>query len=258
MDFRNGIALATLTTVALTGCGDMAGGSAALETDVQRASYAVGINVGNSLREADGLLDMPAFQRGLREAMGGEEHALEPEELQAALQHLNEMMSEARDAAAQENLEAGQAYMAENGAREGVTTTESGLQYEVIEAGEGEQPGPADRVTIHYRGTLIDGTEFDSSYERGEPATFAVGGVIPGFAEGLQIMRPGGHYRFVIPANLGYGPQGAGQDIGPNSTLIFEVELLGINGSYQPAGGAAEGDSVGGEEGDSEGEVEGS
>lgn len=235
MDYRFCIAFASLTAVALTGCGDMAGGgSAALDTDVQKASYAVGINVGNSLREADGILDMPAFQRGLREAMGGEEHALEPEELQAALQHLNELMSEAQDAAAQENLEAGQAYMAENGAREGVTTTESGLQYEVLEAGEGEQPAPDDQVTIHYRGTLIDGTEFDSSYERGEPATFSVGGVIPGFAEGLQLMRPGSHYRFVIPSNLGYGPQGAGQDIGPNSTLIFEVELLGINGSYQP------------------------
>ncbi len=229
MDFRTGIALSSLSLVALSGCGDMTGGAnAPLDTDVQKASYAVGINVGNSLREADGILEMPQFQRGLREAMGGQEHALQPEELQAALQHLNQLMGEAREAAAQENLEAGQAYMAENGAREGVTTTESGLQYEVIEAGEGEQPGPSDQVTIHYRGTLIDGTEFDSSYEREEPATFSVGGVIPGFAEGLQLMRPGAHYRFVIPANLGYGAQGAGQDIGPNSTLIFEVEMLEI------------------------------
>lgn len=231
MHFRSAISLSTVALVALTACGDTTGGAnASLETDEEKASYAVGINVGNSLRDARDLLVMPAFQRGLREAMAAEEHALEPPELQAALQHLNQLMSEAQDARAQENLEAGQAYLDENAAKDGVTTTASGLQYEVVETGEGDPPGPADQVTIHYRGTLIDGTEFDSSYERGEPATFAVGGVIPGFSEGLQLMRPGGTYRFVIPPDLGYGPQGAGQDIGPNSTLIFEVELLSVNG----------------------------
>jgi FKBP-type peptidyl-prolyl cis-trans isomerase len=111
-----------------------------------------------------------------------------------------------------------------------VTITASGLQYEVLREGEagGAQPTPADQVSIHYRGTLIDGTEFDSSYSRGQPAQFGVMGVIPGFSEGLQLMTVGSHYRFVIPADMAYGPQGAGSDIGPNAALIFEIELLDI------------------------------
>jgi FKBP-type peptidyl-prolyl cis-trans isomerase len=119
--------------------------------------------------------------------------------------------------------------MEENAQQEGVTTTESGLQYEVVEPGDGPTPGPQDRVRVHYRGTLIDGTEFDSSYERGEPAVFGLDGVIPGFSEGLQLMEVGSTYRFVIPGDLAYGPQGGGGGtIGPDETLVFEVELLGI------------------------------
>jgi FKBP-type peptidyl-prolyl cis-trans isomerase len=228
MQFRSSISLTAVALVALTGCGE-GSGSASLESDEQKASYAVGINVGSSLRDAREFLDMPAFQRGLGEAMAGEEHALEPEELQTAMQHLNQLMADAQQALAEQNLEAGRTYMAENARKDGVNTTASGLQYEVLVEGEGDPPVPGDEVTIHYRGTLIDGTEFDSSYERGEPATFGVGQVIPGLSEGLQLMRPGGSYRLVIPTNLGYGPQGAGRDIGPNSTLIFEVELLGVN-----------------------------
>lgn len=125
------------------------------------------------------------------------------------------------------NREAGEAYLAENGAREGVTTTESGLQYEVLEEGDGPSPGPDDQVRIHYRGTLPDGTEFDSSYD-GEPVVFGVGGVIPGFSEGLQLMEVGSSYRFVIPSDIAYGPQGSGGVIGPDATLIFEVELFEI------------------------------
>lgn len=240
MHFRSAISLSALALVAFTGCeAGAGGGNASLESEEAKSSYAVGINVGNSLRDASEFLDMPAFQRGLSEAMAGEEHALEPPELQEAMQHLNELMSEAAQAKAQENMEAGQTYLEENGQREGVIITESGLQYEVLEEGEGERPGPQDQVTIHYRGTLIDGTEFDSSYERGEPATFPVGGVIPGFSEGIQLMRPGAKYRFAIPSNLGYGPQGAGQDIGPNATILFEVELLEVNG----AGAGVEGET---------------
>jgi FKBP-type peptidyl-prolyl cis-trans isomerase len=234
MRSRFAITCATLSVIALSGCEAGAGGSSALDTAEQRASYAVGINVGNSLREAREFLDMPAFQRGLREAMASEEHALEPAELQAAMERLNELMAEARQAQAEESLAAGQAYLAENAEREGVVTTESGLQYEVIEEGEGEPPVPGDQVTVHYRGTLIDGTEFDSSYERDEPATFDVGGVIAGFSEGLQLMRPGATYRLVIPANLAYGPQGAGQNIGPNATLIFEVEMIEVTPGGEP------------------------
>ena len=133
-----------------------------------------------------------------------------------------------REAEAETNREAGAAYQAENGAREGVTTTESGLQYEVITAADGPQPQPTDDVRLHYRGTLIDGTEFDSSYSRGAPSVFSVGGVIAGFSEGLQLMQVGSTYRFVIPSDIGYGAGGAGEDIGPGATLIFEVELLEI------------------------------
>ena len=132
------------------------------------------------------------------------------------------------DRLAVENSVAGDAYLAENGSREGVMTTESGLQYEVLRQGDGPMPGPEDQVQLHYRGTLIDGTEFDSSYERGEPAQFGVGGVIPGFSEALQLMSVGSHFRVVIPSEIGYGPQGTGGPIGPNATLIFEIELLEI------------------------------
>ena len=118
--------------------------------------------------------------------------------------------------------------MVENGARDGVITTESGLQYEVLREGDGDVPGPADMVTIDYKGTLIDGTQFDSSYDRGEPATFAVNGVIPGFSEGLQLMAPGSHFKFYIPGDLGYGMQGSGDLIQPMSALIFEVEMREI------------------------------
>ena len=129
---------------------------------------------------------------------------------------------------AEENTAQGETFLAENAASEGVAVTESGLQYEVIREGEGARPGPDDRVSIHYKGTLIDGTQFDSSYDRGEPAQFGVGGVIAGFSEGLQLMTVGSHYRLYIPSELGYGAQGTGANIGPNATLIFELELLEI------------------------------
>lgn len=118
--------------------------------------------------------------------------------------------------------------MAENGAREGVETTASGLQYEVLRPGEGATPAATEMVTIHYKGTLADGTQFDSSYDRGTPATFAVNGVIPGFSEGLQMMQPGSHYRFYIPGDLAYGMQGSQPMIEPMATLVFEVEMIEI------------------------------
>jgi FKBP-type peptidyl-prolyl cis-trans isomerase len=134
------------------------------------------------------------------------------------------------EAMTESNRVEGEAYLASNAEKDGVTTTASGLQYEVLREGEagGAQPTPADQVSIHYRGTLIDGTEFDSSYSRGQPAQFGVMGVIPGFSEGLQLMTVGSHYRFVIPSDMAYGSRGTGSDIGPNATLIFEIELLDV------------------------------
>jgi FKBP-type peptidyl-prolyl cis-trans isomerase FklB len=119
-------------------------------------------------------------------------------------------------------------YMAENAKKDGVVTTDSGLQYEIIEAGDGATPGPEDKVIAHYKGTLLDGTVFDSSYDRGEPATFPVNGVIQGWQETLQMMKEGAKWRIVVPANLAYGPRGAGQLIGPNETLVFDIELIAI------------------------------
>ncbi len=131
---------------------------------------------------------------------------------------------------AESNRQQGASFLGANGEKEGIIVRPSGLQYKVLRQGSGLKPTISDRVTVHYRGTLIDGTEFDSSYARGEPTTFAVAGVIPGWTEGLQLMSVGSHYCFFVPSELGYGYKGAGDDIGPNATLIFEVELLEING----------------------------
>jgi FKBP-type peptidyl-prolyl cis-trans isomerase len=206
--------------------------TASLDTDDQKASYGVGINMGRQIADARDRLDRAAFMRGIEDALQGNQPAVPPEELNAALQAFGEQIqaaaAEERARLAEENAAAGAAYLEENGAREGVTTTESGLQYEVLSEGEGASPTVEQRARLHYRGTLIDGTEFDSSYSRGSPAEFAVGGLIDGFTEALLLMRPGSHFRVVIPPDIGYGPNGSGPMIGPNATLVFEIELLEI------------------------------
>ena len=226
MKIQYGIGLVLLAQ--LSACG---GGEAALETDAQMASYAVGLDIGRSLAPAAGHLDVDAFSRGVADVMAEREPALPDSVLQSALQRFSETiqtaMAEEAAAEGQENLEEGQKYLAENGAKTGVTTTASGVQYEVLQEGAGPKPTATDQVTIHYRGTLIDGTEFDSSISRGQPAQFAVNGVIPGFTEALQLMPVGSKYRVVIPSSLAYGESGS-QSIGPNETLIFEIELISI------------------------------
>lgn len=204
--------------------------SAALESNDQKASYGIGLNVGSQLADTRERLDRMAFLRGLEDAMQENEPAIDRQELSTVLQAFGQEIeaaaAQARAAAGEENAAAGLAFQAENGAREGVTTTESGLQYEVITAGEGPSPTAEDRVRLHYRGTLTDGTEFDASYG-GDPVVFSAGGLIQGFTEALLLMSPGSHYRIVIPSEIGYGPGGSGA-IGPNSTLIFEIELFEI------------------------------
>lgn len=232
MGFRTAAALLGAATF-LAACQPPDGGrGAALDTDAAKASYAIGRDMGSNLAPARGRLNEDAFLRGLHEAMDGQDAALPQEELRSALQSFSQAIQEEqaaeREAASQRNLEEGEAYLAENAGRAEVTVTDTGLQYEVLEEGDGPRPQPGDQVTIHYRGTLLDGTEFDSSYERGEPATFGVGQVIPGFSEALQLMPVGSKFRVVIPGELGYGEQGAGADIGPNATLVFEIELLEI------------------------------
>lgn len=220
-----------LTFMALGACQSQTG-SASLDTEDQKASYGIGHQMGSQLAPAESHIDVDAFLAGIRDGMAGNETALAQEEIQVALQALNETVTAEegarRAALAETNATEGAAFLAENATKEGVTVTESGLQYEILREGDGAGPGPEDRVSIHYKGTLLDGTQFDSSYDRGQPATFGVGGVIPGFSEGLQLMTVGSHFRFVIPSEIGYGPNGSGRTIGPNATLIFEVELLEI------------------------------
>ncbi len=205
-----------------------------LETPKDRLSYTIGMDIGQSLADQDMELDLDLLVEALRAAYAGEETRLTVEE---ALEERNAFIARrqqemeqtmARDAVT--NLEAGQAFLAENRQREDVIETDSGLQYRVIEEGSGRSPSATDQVTVHYRGTLIDGTEFDSSYARNQPATFALNQVIPGWTEGLQLMSEGAKYEFFIPADLAYGDQGRPGPIGPNSTLIFEVELLEVGG----------------------------
>jgi FKBP-type peptidyl-prolyl cis-trans isomerase FkpA/FKBP-type peptidyl-prolyl cis-trans isomerase FklB len=231
--------LALLAALVTVGCSqkdasepDTATGAAALETTEQRLSYGIAYGLGERLK-ADGVpLDVAAFSAGLGDAYDGKEALLSDEEIGQEMQAYQESRAAEREAeqaaAAEENAAAGEAFRAGNATAEGVVTTESGLQYKVLEAGEGPTPGAEDTVEVNYRGMLIDGTEFDSSYARGSSVSFGLNQVIPGWTEGLQLMPVGSTYQFVIPPELAYGAAGAGQQIGPNSTLIFEVELLGI------------------------------
>ena len=228
MRFRSHMAPA-IAVIALAGC--QAGGTATLESDDQMSSYSIGLEIGTSLRSTGDHLDMPALLKGLDDALDERDPALPREDLQAARQRVAQLIQEEQvteqASAGEKNQAEGEAYLAQNATKEGVTTTASGLQYEVLRGGDGPTPTRSNQVKIHYRGTLVDGTEFDSSYERGLPATFGVTGVIAGFSEGLQLMSVGSKDRLVIPGNLAYGPGGQGS-IGPNATLIFEIELLRV------------------------------
>jgi len=206
-----------------------------LESDMDRLSYTVGMDIGNSLADQGLELDLDLLVEALRASFNGEETLLSREEALAErdrfMQRRQQELAEQRDVDAQRNLEEGQAFLAQNAEREDVTVTESGLQYRVMTEGDGANPEATDQVTVHYRGTLLNGTEFDSSYARDEPATFALNQVIPGWTEGVQLMQEGAKYEFFIPADLAYGEQGRPGPIGPNATLIFEVELIEVAGS---------------------------
>lgn len=213
-----------------------------LDTEAKQFSYVVGMDVGSSLKDLDADLDLDTVIMAIRHVMAGEEVLLDESQAnelkQAFFQKRQQQAAEQAKKQAAANREQGEQFLSENAQKEGVQTTESGLQYEVIEEGSGPSPEASDRVTVHYTGTLIDGTVFDSSRERGEPATFALNQVIPGWTEGLQLMNEGGHYKFYIPSELAYGERGAGDVIEPGSTLIFDVELLEVADSQN--GGDAE------------------
>ena len=203
-----------------------------LDTPEKRLSYGIALRMGERMA-ADGMtMDVDAYAMGMRDAFDGAEPRLSEEEITAEMMAFQEKMQAERDGeqatVAAGNQEAGGAFLAENAQRDGVTVTESGLQYEVVEAGSGASPGVDDQVEVHYRGTLIDGTVFDSSYDRGQTVTFGVTQVIAGWTEALQLMQEGATYKLYIPSDLAYGAGGAGQTIGPNATLIFDVELVAI------------------------------
>nr|BAH89742.1 FKBP-type peptidyl-prolyl cis-trans isomerase [uncultured bacterium] len=203
--------------------------SAELGTDGQKASYSIGYSMAaNVRREFGDDMDLAAFQAGFEDQLSGSDSRVSEADANAALQALVAARQAAVDAAASENVGIGREFLAENGAREGVVTLPSGLQYEVLTAAEGPKPTESDTVTTHYRGTLIDGTQFDSSYDRGQPATFPLNGVIAGWTEALQLMSPGAKWRLYIPPELAYGERAQGP-IPANSTLIFDVELIEIN-----------------------------
>ena len=198
-----------------------------LETQMDSLSYSVGILVAQNLKsQGIDALDANSLAQGLTDALKGGETAIDFNQANAIVQGY---MMEKKQEASKGNIEAGKKFLEENAKRDGVVTLPSGLQYEVLQKGEGPMPKATDKVTVHYHGTLIDGKVFDSSVERGQPATFPVNGVIPGWVEALQLMNVGAKWKLFIPSELAYGERGAGADIGPFSTLIFEVELLGIN-----------------------------
>jgi len=208
-----------------------------LDTPEKRLSYTIGMDIGRSLAGQQMEMDIDVVIAALRASYAGEPTLMSDQEVaeerQRFIEERQAQIDNQRNEEASVNLEEGQAFLAANAVKDGVKVTESGLQYRVIEEGEGAQPTAADRVTVHYRGRLINGVEFDSSYGRGEPTTFGLSQVIPGWTEGLQLMREGGKYEFFIPSELAYGERGAPGAIGPNSALIFEVELVEVAGAAE-------------------------
>ena len=205
-----------------------------MNQEFDRLSYALGLSMGNNFRSSGiKTLDIKDFADGVAAVFEGAQPKMSYDEAKAEIKAFFEAMEAEQRAAAAKmgevNEAAGKKFLEENGKRQEVKTTASGLQYEVINEGTGKQPVASDSVTVHYTGKLIDGTVFDSSVERGEPATFGVTQVIPGWVEALQMMKEGAKWRLFIPSNLAYGPNGAGNVIGPHSTLIFDVELIKVN-----------------------------
>lgn len=197
-----------------------------LNNEIDSVSYSLGVNIGENVNTQFKDIKIENFLSGMKEVINGKEPKINNDQ---ALMIIQNYFAKKQSAMSEEKIDEGRTFLEENGKKEGVTTLESGLQYTVITEGTGPKPKLEDNVTTHYHGTLIDGTVFDSSVDRGEPASFPVGGVIKGWTEALQLMSIGSKWKLFVPYDLAYGERGAGQQIGPYSTLIFEVELLSIN-----------------------------
>jgi FKBP-type peptidyl-prolyl cis-trans isomerase FklB len=200
----------------------------ALKSQKEKMSYIIGMDIGNNLKKQSIDIDPNILAKGVKDAFSGSQSLLTEQEIRETTMAFQKEMMAKQEEVAKKNKKEGEVFLAENKKKEGVKTLSSGLQYKVIKAGTGKKPKLTDTVTTHYRGTLINGTEFDSSYRRGQPVSFQVNGVIPGWTEALQLMEEGAKWQLFIPSNLAYGERGAGRDIGPNATLIFEIELLSI------------------------------
>ena len=199
-----------------------------LSSEKDKLSYSIGFQVGQNLKAQKMDINPNAIAAAIADVMADKESRLTHEQMQTVMMNLQKQKMEARKAQAEDSKKAGEAFLAENKKKKGVKVTKSGLQYKVVEKGKGKNPTDKDTVVVHYRGTLIDGTEFDSSYKRNQPATFKLGQVIKGWQEALKLMKPGGKMHVAIPSDLGYGERGAGANIGPNSALIFEINLVEI------------------------------
>ena len=234
---RTAFAAAVAAALALPACKSSDGAPKVtkaedLQTDAQKFGYSIGVDLAKSLKTVKDDVDIKSLEAGLDAVFAGGEPVLDDatrEKIKNSVaEKLQKKQLEEREAKAKTAKEEGEKFLAENAKKEGVKTTASGLQYQVLKEGEGTAPKASDTVTVHYKGTLLNGETFDSSYDRGQPVSFPLQNVIPGWTEGLQLMKPGAKYKFFIPSNLAYGERGAGMKIGPNSTLIFEVELISV------------------------------
>ncbi len=226
------IALAVTGFIGAGFISPLAADEPALSNDDEKVSYGMGLVLGQRMQGDIPDLQLEQFLQGIRHGAGEAEPRMSREEIQAALQNYQQKMQaeqmQQMEEMAQANKAAGETFLEQNAERDEVKTTESGLQYEVIEEGDGPRPTADDQVKVHYTGELISGEVFDSSRERGEPVTFGLSQVIPGWTEGLQLMKEGARYKLYIPSDLAYGP-GGNRSIGPNETLVFDVELLEVN-----------------------------
>jgi FKBP-type peptidyl-prolyl cis-trans isomerase FklB len=227
------IFLGMALTVMFMTTGAYSADEVALKTQKDKVSYSMGLNLGNSLMRQPFEVDVDLFMTGFTDAVKKRKPLMTDQEMReteiAFQKEMGEKQAQMLKAAAEKNKKEGEAFLAENKKKEGVKVLPSGLQYKVIKEGTGAIPKATDSATVNYNGTLINGTEFDSSYKRGQPATFQVNGVIKGWTEALQLMKAGSKWQLFVPSDLAYGEKGAGPQIGPNAVLIFEVELLSIN-----------------------------
>ena len=225
------LAMAMCGVVALAGA-SFAADAPELKSDKEKISYSIGMDIGGNLKRGSVEVDPDLLARGLKDSYVGGKTLLTEDQARQAIADFQKTLAakqaETMKILSEKNKADGEKFLAENAKKEGVKVLPSGLQYKEITPGQGKSPKIADNVTTHYKGTLIDGTEFDSSYRRGQPVTFPVSGVIAGWTEALQLMKEGAKWQLFVPSRLAYGERGAGQVIGPNATLVFEVELISV------------------------------